>query len=142
MKLVFIVEDEDLFIVKLRSIFIISDMDVELKFAKDSKEAIDKFLDMKASNTLPDIILLDINLKRSNSEMNGLEVGKHYRELDKDVLIFMISTSKDEIGKAKNNGMNGYIYKKGIELSDKLIALKDDYAKFKTKELTWKEYVD
>lgn len=71
----------------------------------------------------PRIILLDINMRG----MDGIETLKKIREIDKDVVIIMVTGVKDDdvMKKAYELGANDYITKPlSLEYLDKVVLLK------------------
>ena len=71
----------------------------------------------------PRIVLLDINMRG----MDGIETLKKIREIDKDVVIIMVTGVKDDdvMKKAMELGANDYITKPlSLEYLDKVVLLK------------------
>ncbi|MDP3792059.1 MAG: response regulator [Candidatus Omnitrophota bacterium] len=71
----------------------------------------------------PRIILLDINMRG----MDGIETLEKIREIDKDVVIIMVTGVKDDdvMKKAMELGANDYITKPlSLEYLDKVVLLK------------------
>jgi len=97
---------------------------VKLSIVKDGKEAID-FIDRNgkyAGETLPDLLLLDVNLPKKN----GHEVLKYIKGKDalKQIPVIMLTTSSTEldINLSYNNYANCYITKP-VEVNDFLAII-------------------
>jgi len=106
-------EDNEGDIMLTKEAFANSKLLVNLSIVKDGKEAID-FLERKsryADQTLPDIVLLDINLPKKN----GHEVLQFIKENDtlKHIPVMMLTTSSFEkdVTQCYKNHVNCYIIK-------------------------------
>lgn len=81
-----------------------------LDIARDGKEALDYFADVRA-DALPSLILLDLNLPRRH----GLEVLKWLRQQPNcctlPVVIFTSSRHDEDVHKAYRFGANAYLVK-------------------------------
>lgn len=85
----------------------------KMEVAKNGEEAL-AFLQNQSNDnpsTMPDIILLDLNMPK----MNGIEFLQTLRQSDRfgDVKVFIITTSeeKEDREKVRNLGVSGYIVK-------------------------------
>jgi DNA-binding response OmpR family regulator len=90
----------------------------EVLSAMSGKEAIEIVKKEK-----PRIILLDINMRG----MNGIETLKKIKEIDKDIIVIMVTGVKDDdvINEALSAGANDYITKPlSLEYLDKVVMLK------------------
>lgn len=90
----------------------------EVLNATSGKEAIEVVKKEK-----PRIILLDINMRG----MDGIEALKKIRQIDKDVVVIMVTGVKDEdvVKGALEAGANDYITKPlSLEYLDKVVLLK------------------
>ncbi len=71
----------------------------------------------------PRIVLLDINMKG----MDGIETLKRIKQIDKDIVVIMVTGVKDDdiINKAFDAGADDYITKPlSLEYLDKVVLLK------------------
>jgi len=71
----------------------------------------------------PRIVLLDINMRG----MNGIEALKKIKEIDKDIVVIMVTGVKDDdvINEALSAGADDYITKPlSLEYLDKVVLLK------------------
>ncbi|ADD09002.1 response regulator [Candidatus Aciduliprofundum boonei] len=95
-------DDSELFYKFLRDV--LKKEGIEIIWAKNKKEAIEKFKEEK-----PDIVLVDIIL----SDSNGIDVIKEIKALDKDANIMVISglDKQDVIKEALDAGARDYIVK-------------------------------
>lgn len=95
-------DDSELFYKFLRDV--LKKESIEIIWAKNKKEAIEKFKEEK-----PDIVLVDIIL----SDSNGIDVIKELKALDKDANIMVISglDKQDVIKEALDAGARDYIVK-------------------------------
>ena len=109
---ILLVEDDNLDIIDvkrtLEKMHILNNMTV----AKNGEDALQILHDKKRlSESIPDIVLIDINMPK----MNGLEFLSVIRKTDewKDLKCFMITTSDEKVDRtaAKALGISGYIVK-------------------------------
>lgn len=77
--------------------------------ANDGEEAIEKLKAHQASNTLPDVVLLDISLPG----MSGIQAAQQITRLNKNIRVLMLSmhNNEDYILRAVEAGAIGYILK-------------------------------
>jgi chemotaxis family two-component system response regulator Rcp1 len=121
---ILLVEDNEGDILLTKEAFEDAKIVVKLSIVKDGKEAID-FIDRNgkyAGETLPDLLLLDVNLPKKN----GHEVLKYIKGKDslKQIPVIMLTTSSTEldINLSYNNYANCYITKP-VEVNDFLAII-------------------
>jgi two-component system chemotaxis response regulator CheY len=76
----------------------------------DGEGLLDAYRHLRAINTFPDMILLDISMP---GELNGIDVLKNIRETDPDAYVIMISgeTDGDVVREVITSGASGFIVK-------------------------------
>lgn len=109
----FIVEDHSLTNLGIRQFFSGRDNFVCCGFASGKDEAIEKFEELKAENTLPDILILDLNL----GEYSGLDVLKIVKEEypETKVVVYSMYTNPGILSLALDNGALGFVSKDSME---------------------------
>lgn len=109
-KSILLVEDDELDVISVKRTLAKLSYPHELFIAHNGKEAID-FLQSKSASTLPDVILLDLNMPR----MNGIEFLENIRneEKYKDLKVFVMTTSNETNDRSRTEdlGISGYIIK-------------------------------
>lgn len=80
----------------------------EVTYAGNGRIALEQFPAVK-----PDLVLLDINMP----ELNGFEVAKHIRALDRNVLLFFLSDRSDKADRLKGFDLraNDYLASRSIQ---------------------------
>jgi CheY-like chemotaxis protein len=83
----------------------------KLQIAKNGEEAIDLLKERNENGSLPDIVLIDVNMPK----MNGLEFLTIVRNTPawQNLKCFIITTSEEKVDRelAKKLGVSGYIVK-------------------------------
>ena len=107
---ILLVEDDELDIISVERSLKKLESEYTLQTAYNGIEALD-ILRKSDPETLPDVILLDINMPR----MNGIEFLRTLRTDQnlKDIRVFIMTTSSDSMdrGQAEELGISGYIIK-------------------------------
>ena len=77
--------------------------------AKDGKESVDMYKRMYEDSQTPDVVLMDITMKR----MDGIEAMKRIKKIDNTANVVMISSvkSKPAVVQAIQEGANGFVPK-------------------------------
>lgn len=108
---ILLVEDDQLDVIDIRRSLDKLNIMYRLTVARNGEEGIAKLEELMETNSLPNLILLDINMPR----MNGLEflAGLRSREEWKHLSCFIITTSDEKVDKtrARNLNVSGYIVK-------------------------------
>lgn len=93
-----------------------------IEVARDGQEAINKLSADLASNNLPDLILLDINLPKMNGHevLEKLKKDENFKHIP--VIILSTSSSEMDIIKSYNNHANCFITKP-VEIDDFVKAI-------------------
>ncbi|MEX2591554.1 MAG: response regulator [Anditalea sp.] len=127
--LVYVVDDDPLFIFSMKKLLKLSEFCQEFFFFKNGQEALEGLKsNLSQEGKLPDIIFLDISMPL----MNGWQFLDHLIKIpiDKKIKIFIVSSSIDPYDMEKSKSydiVTGYIYKpitieKMNELKEKLLA--------------------
>lgn len=107
---IFLVEDSIADIAMLEEVLLDSNLKVNLEISFNGEEAL-RLLQEKTPNSLPDMILLDLNLPR----LDGLDVLKQVKSNDmlKKIPVVILSTSsnRDDILKSYEEHANCFITK-------------------------------
>ena len=108
---ILLVEDDQLDVIDIRRSLDKLNIMYRLTMARNGEEGIAKLEELMETNSLPNLILLDINMPR----MNGLEflAVLRSREEWKHLSCFIITTSDEKVDKttARNLNVSGYIVK-------------------------------
>ena len=109
----FVVEDHSLTNLGIRQFFSRRDNFVCCGFASGKDEAIEKFMELKAENALPNILILDLNL----GEYSGLDVLKTVKEQypETKVVVYSMYTNPGILSLALDNGALGFVSKDSME---------------------------
>jgi len=102
LKTIFIVEDEALVALDLRSRLEALGYSVA-GTASSGREAV-----MKIAETRPDLVIMDIVLQ---GEMDGIEVAERIRDLKVPVVFLTAYSDPETIGRARRAGAYGYLLK-------------------------------
>lgn len=112
-KSILLVEDDELDVISVQRSLKKIGMDIKLHTAYNGIEALN-FLKGESNEkmeSLPDIILLDLNMPR----MNGIEFLKELRKdsVYKNIKVFVMTTSNEENDRTVTEklGINGYVIK-------------------------------
>lgn len=106
-------DEDDRFLVQ--TAFEECDVRCTLLFAKDGMEVLDALSEIEqadhGSNTLPNLILLDLNMPRKNGwqVLDELKKSESLRHIP--ILIFTTSKSPEHVMKSYNLGANSFITK-------------------------------
>lgn len=107
---ILLIEDDELDVISVKRTLGNLAIPHELFIAGNGKEAVD-FLNAKATDELPDVILLDLNMPK----MNGIEFLQNIRpqERYKDLKVFVMTTSNETSDRSRTHdlGISGYIIK-------------------------------
>ncbi|MXN89680.1 response regulator [Flavobacterium sp. Sd200] len=102
----YVIDDDRIYHFLLKNLFKQNGIEINSTFFNNGQEAIEAMKLHKDENDLPDLILLDVNMPI----MNGWQFIEEYAKLkdrfSKCAIIYMISSSNDEvdINKAKGYG--------------------------------------
>lgn len=126
--LVYVVDDDPLYIFSMKKVLKLTDFCNEAKFFKNGQEALDELTPQLEEGILPDIMFLDISMPL----MNGWELLDHLVKYSriKEMKIFIVSSSIDPYDTGKSSSydiVTDYIYKpitieKMKELKAKLLG--------------------
>lgn len=107
---ILLVEDDELDIISVQRTLKKLNTDYELNTAYNGKEAL-TMLHAAGQHSLPDVILLDLNMPK----MNGIEFLKILRNdsMLRDIKVFIMTTSADPVDRTTTEklGVSGYIIK-------------------------------
>lgn len=92
------------------------------RIVKDGKSAIDLLYNDLKTGTLPDLILLDINLPRVNGHEVLLNIKQHHDLKRIPVIMLTTSTSEKDVNLSYENHANCYITKP-VEAGDFMNAI-------------------
>ncbi|MBF0277289.1 MAG: PAS domain S-box protein [SAR324 cluster bacterium] len=99
--------------------------DVQIRFANDGKEGVEKTLELDAEGTAPDLILMDMQMP----VMSGIEATQKIRSIDRFRNIPIVALSADayseQQSEALSRGLNDYLTKP-VEM-EKLRLILDKY---------------
>jgi CheY-like chemotaxis protein len=126
--LVYVVDDDPLYIFSMKKVLKLTEFCEEAKFFKNGQEALDELIPQLEAGKLPDVIFLDISMPL----MNGWQFLDHlikYPQSEK-IKIYIVSSSIDPYDTGKSSSYNivtDYIYKpitieKMRELKAKLLT--------------------
>jgi CheY-like chemotaxis protein len=108
---ILLVEDNPGDVMLIQEHFKSNKLGYDLTVASDGQQAVEFLNGVKLNASLPQLILLDLNLPRRN----GIEVLQHIKGNDRlkpiPVVILTSSTLSDDIEKAYKNLANSYIVK-------------------------------
>ncbi|WP_207421688.1 response regulator [Desertivirga brevis] len=109
---ILLVEDDELDVISVKRSLRKLEHPYNLKTAYNGIEALEVLQQCKTEgNSLPDVILLDLNMPK----MNGIEFLKALRQDDelKDLKVFVMTTSGDEADRKTTEllGVSGYLIK-------------------------------
>ena len=108
---ILLVEDDQLDVIDIRRSLDKLNIIYKLTVARNGEEGIAKLEELMETDSLPNLVLLDINMPR----MNGLEflAVLRSREEWKQLSCFIITTSDEQVDKttARNLNVSGYIVK-------------------------------
>jgi CheY-like chemotaxis protein len=110
---ILLVEDDQLDVLNVQRTLAKINLTHKLTVARSGEEALTFLEDssVEKTNSLPDLILLDINMPK----MNGFELLTVLRNNQryKDIKVFIITTSNDELDRelTQKLGVSGYIVK-------------------------------
>lgn len=126
--LVYVVDDDPLYIFSMKKVLKLTDFCNEAKFFKNGQEALDELIPQLEAGELPDVIFLDISMPL----MNGWQFLDHLMKYpqSKEMTIFIVSSSIDPYDTGKSSSydiVTDYIYKpitieKMKELKARLLA--------------------
>ena len=109
-KSILLIEDDELDVISVKRTLAKLAIPHEIFIAGNGKEAVD-YLDAKANDELPDVILLDLNMPK----MNGIEFLQNIRPQVryKDLKVFVMTTSNETSDRSRTQelGISGYIIK-------------------------------
>ena len=108
---IMMVDDDNLDVIDMQRSLTKMSLLHKASIARNGEEALELLSQMEKSNSLPDVILLDINMPK----MNGVEFLNVVRNNPtwKELKIFMITTSDELIDREETRrlGVSGYIVK-------------------------------
>jgi CheY-like chemotaxis protein len=108
---ILLVEDDNLDVIDMQRSLTKMNILHKTSVARNGEEALELLTFLDGENSLPDIILLDINMPK----MNGVEFLSVVRgnPMWKELKIFMVTTSDEMIDReeSKRLGISGYIVK-------------------------------
>lgn len=108
---ILLVEDDNLDIIDMQRSLDKMSILHKTQIARNGEEALELLEEGKKNDSIPDIVLLDINMPK----MNGIEFLEAIRNNDylKDLKVFIITTSDERVDRdiTKKLGVSGYIVK-------------------------------
>lgn len=108
---ILLVEDDNLDVIDMQRSLTKMNILHKTSVARNGEEALELLSFLDSENSLPDVILLDINMPK----MNGIEFLSVVRSnpVWKELKIFMVTTSDEMIDReeSKKLGVSGYIVK-------------------------------
>lgn len=94
---VYVIDDDKIYHFLLKSLLKQNGIDVESNFFVNGEDAIDHIKNNHSRDMLPDLILLDVNMPIMDGWQFLDEFTKFANELDKEPIIYMISSSNNEV---------------------------------------------
>ena len=133
-KVILLIEDDELDVISVRRSLNKLDIDYELYTAYNGIEALEMIRRNESRppmSTLPEIILLDLNMPK----MNGIEFLKMLRQNDdlKHFKVFIMTTSGEQHDRSETEklGISGYLIKPlNFNNNDKRIDSMDGFVQF------------
>ena len=114
-KLVYVIDDDDIYHFTIRRMIKILELPYEVKGFTDGEKALNYITERKSDlDSLPEVILLDINMPVKNGWQFLDEFKLIHKDLHKDITIFIVSSSaniKDEQRARDFLEVNGYVVK-------------------------------
>lgn len=100
----YIIDDDKIYHFLLKNLLKQNGINVSTSFFSNGAEALDQLRQCEDENLLPDLILLDVNMPIMDG-WQFLEEFKNFKEkLSKETIIYMISSSNDEVDISKAKG--------------------------------------
>ncbi|KOS06008.1 hypothetical protein AM493_08140 [Flavobacterium akiainvivens] len=100
----FVIDDDKIYHFLLKNLFKQNGINVATSFFHNGQEAIEVIKNDKDGNTMPDLILLDVNMPIMNGWQFIEEYNKLFGSLPHPSQIYMISSSNDEVDINKAKG--------------------------------------
>lgn len=111
-KLVYVVDDDPLYIFSMKKVLALTEFCQEAKFFKNGQEALVELLPQIEAGTLPDVIFLDISMPLMNGWQFLDQITKYPES--KSIKIYIVSSSIDPYDTGKSSSydiVTNYIYK-------------------------------
>lgn len=111
-KLVYVVDDDPLYIFSMKKVLALTEFCEETKFFKNGQEALVELLPQIEAGTLPDVIFLDISMPLMNGWQFLDQITKYPES--KSIKIYIVSSSIDPYDTGKSSSydiVTNYIYK-------------------------------
>lgn len=102
----YVIDDDRIYHFLLKNLFKQNGIDVSTEFFSNGYEAVEKLKTLKDGDTVPDLILLDVNMPIMNGWQFLEEYDKLRAALPKASVIYMISSSNDIVDINKAKGYN------------------------------------
>lgn len=100
----FVIDDDKIYHFLLKNLFKQNGIEVATSFFHNGQEAIEAIKNDKDGKMIPDLILLDVNMPIMNGWQFIEEYNKLFNSLPRTSLIYMISSSNDEVDINKAKG--------------------------------------
>ncbi|RDI09780.1 two-component system response regulator [Flavobacterium sp. AG291] len=105
----YVIDDDKIYHFLLKNLFKQNGIDVASTFFVNGSDAIEHIKSNNNEETLPDLILLDVNMPIMNGWQFLEEFGKISSELIKKPTIYMISSSNNEVDINKSKEFDGAV---------------------------------
>ncbi|MFD2603201.1 response regulator [Flavobacterium suzhouense] len=105
----YVIDDDKIYHFLLKNLFKQNGIDVASTFFVNGSDAIDHIKSNNNEETLPDLILLDVNMPIMNGWQFLEEFGKISSGLIKKPTIYMISSSNNEVDINKSKEFDGAV---------------------------------
>jgi CheY-like chemotaxis protein len=100
----FVIDDDKIYHFLLKNLFKQNGIEVATSFFNNGQEAIEAIKNAKDGKMIPDLILLDVNMPIMNGWQFIEEYNKLVDSLPRASVIYMISSSNDEVDINKAKG--------------------------------------
>lgn len=105
----YVVDDDKIYHFLFKNLLKQNNIDINSTFFNNGLDAIEFMLNHNEKDNLPDILLLDINMPIMNGWQFLEEFVKVKNDLSKSPVIYMISSSNNEVDISKAREFNGIV---------------------------------
>jgi len=105
----YVIDDDKIYHFLLKNLFKQNGIEVASTFFVNGSDAIDYIKKNTGEEILPDLILLDVNMPIMNGWQFLEEFGKISKDLHKTPVIYMISSSNNEVDINKSKEFDGAV---------------------------------